>query len=104
MSEILNTKHGTYDLSDRMSVYKYFCQNFGFKSGDISLIEKYFVTEYESLQSENKELRAALMHLFNAASCSEYCENSDQEDCICGVKASMTKARGVLNKYKKEKT
>lgn len=70
MSEILNTKYGTYDLNDRKSAYRYFCQNFGFHSRDMSLIEQYFITEYEELekqieklQKKNEKLRDALIKI-----------------------------------------
>lgn len=68
MSEILNTKYGTYDLNDRKSAYIYFCQNFGFHSRDMSLIEQYFITEYEELEKEIEKLQKQNEKLKNALS------------------------------------
>lgn len=42
---ILNTERGTYNLSDRKDVYRYFCQNFGMKGDDLSLLEKFLLNQ-----------------------------------------------------------
>lgn len=50
MSTILSTERGTYDLSKRNDVYAYFCQNFGMKGDDLSLLERFILKEPEQLK------------------------------------------------------
>lgn len=60
MPNILNTDRGTYDLSNRMDVYRYFCREFGLKGDDMSLCERFFVTEYEAIESKLAKAMEAL--------------------------------------------
>ncbi len=62
MSQILNTDRGTYDLSKREDVYRYFCQNFGLKGDDLSLLERFLLRneERDKLAEQVKLLKEAL--------------------------------------------
>ena len=67
MSEIISTDRGTYDLSKRLDVYRYFCREFGLNSRDMSLCERFFLTEYENLIQENTRWRNALERIIKAS-------------------------------------